>query len=187
MEIEGLNVVDEVKMGMMLAANDRDSVLARARKMEESGLDSIWVGDHIAFHIPVVESLSLLSFCAAATELRRLIREDVGDFDLSRLRLTVSAGESVNPEVLEAWQSLVEAPLLDGYGLERSARPGLVDRMIEFAIRSAREEAVAAGVTPDTPSPTEDGFPLLWAMTWRTRAAAWMLDHRSQLDAALSS
>ena len=33
MEIEGLNVVDEVKMGMMLAANDRESVLARARKM----------------------------------------------------------------------------------------------------------------------------------------------------------
>ncbi|CAM9830851.1 unnamed protein product [Discosporangium mesarthrocarpum] len=68
MEIEGLDVVDEVKMGMMLAANDRESVLARARKMEESGLDSIWVGDHIAFHIPVIESLSLLSFCAAATE-----------------------------------------------------------------------------------------------------------------------
>ena len=68
MEIEGLDVVDDVKMGMMLAASDRDSVLARARKMEASGLDSIWVGDHIAFHIPVIESLSLLSFCAAATE-----------------------------------------------------------------------------------------------------------------------
>ena len=68
MDIAGLNVVDEVKIGMMLSANDRESVLARARKMEKSGLDSIWVGDHIAFHIPVIESLSLLSFCAAATE-----------------------------------------------------------------------------------------------------------------------
>ena len=55
-------------------------------------------------------------FCAAATELRRLIREDVSAFDLSRLRLTVSAGESVNPEVLEAWQKRVGVPLLDGYG-----------------------------------------------------------------------
>ena len=68
MDIAGLNVVDEVKIGMMLAASDRQSVLARAHKMEEAGLDSIWVGDHIAFHIPVIESLSLLSFCAAATE-----------------------------------------------------------------------------------------------------------------------
>jgi len=68
MEIEGLNVVDDVKMGMMLAASDRESVLSRARAMEASGLDSIWVGDHIAFHIPVMEALSTLSFCAAATE-----------------------------------------------------------------------------------------------------------------------
>ena len=37
MDIEGLNVVDEVKIGMMLAASDRESVLSRARKMEESG------------------------------------------------------------------------------------------------------------------------------------------------------
>jgi acyl-coenzyme A synthetase/AMP-(fatty) acid ligase len=55
-------------------------------------------------------------FCAAATELRRLILEDIGGFDLSRLRLTVSAGESVNPEVLAAWQRLTGVPLLDGYG-----------------------------------------------------------------------
>ena len=68
MDIEGLNVVDEMKIGMMFGASDRRSALDRARKMESSGLDSIWVGDHIAFHIPVIESLSLLSFCAAATE-----------------------------------------------------------------------------------------------------------------------
>lgn len=68
MEISGLDIVDEVKIGMMLPASDRASVLGRVRKMEDAGLDSIWVGDHIAFHIPVVESLSLLAFCAAATE-----------------------------------------------------------------------------------------------------------------------
>jgi len=68
MDIAGLNVDDHVKMGMMLGASDRESVLTRARRMEESGLDSIWVGDHVAFHIPVIESLSLLAFCAAATE-----------------------------------------------------------------------------------------------------------------------
>lgn len=76
---------------------------------------------------------------------------------------------------------------LDGYELERSARPDLVDLMIEFAIRSAREEAVGANIEPETTSPNESGFPLLWAVTWRTRAAAWMLDHRCDLQAALSS
>ncbi len=67
MEIEGLAVVDELKMGMMMSGTDRASILARARQLDASGLHSLWVGDHIAFHIPVVESLSLLSFVAAAT------------------------------------------------------------------------------------------------------------------------
>ena len=55
-------------------------------------------------------------FCAAATELRRLIQEDVSGYDLSALKLTVSAGESVNPEIVEAWSRLTGVPLLDGYG-----------------------------------------------------------------------
>lgn len=55
-------------------------------------------------------------FCAAATELRRLVREDVSGFDLGALRLTVSAGESVNPEIVRRWGALTGSPLLDGYG-----------------------------------------------------------------------
>ena len=56
-------------------------------------------------------------FCAAATELRQLVIEDVHPYDLSALRLAISAGETVNPEIIERWRSLIEVPLLDGYGL----------------------------------------------------------------------
>lgn len=55
-------------------------------------------------------------FCAAATELRRLIQIDPGKRDLGALRLTVSAGESVNPEIVRRWTALTGSPLLDGYG-----------------------------------------------------------------------
>jgi probable F420-dependent oxidoreductase len=68
MDLDGLAVVDELKMGLVMPGRDRRTILDMARKVETSGLDSVWVGDHIAFHIPVVESLSLLSFLAAATE-----------------------------------------------------------------------------------------------------------------------
>lgn len=68
MEFEGLALADEIKLGMVMSGPDRASILARARQLDASGLHSLWVGDHIAFHIPVVESLSLLSFVAAATE-----------------------------------------------------------------------------------------------------------------------
>lgn len=55
-------------------------------------------------------------FCAAATELRRLIAEDPSAFDLTALRLAVSAGETVSPEVVRRWRALTGVPLLDGYG-----------------------------------------------------------------------
>ena len=68
------------------------------------------------------ERLALLAkhrvtvFCAAATEFRRLVNEDVSPYDLSALRLTVSAGETVNPEIVRRWRERAGVPLLDGYG-----------------------------------------------------------------------
>ncbi|MBI2748332.1 MAG: AMP-binding protein [Burkholderiales bacterium] len=68
------------------------------------------------------ERLALLAkhrvtvFCAAATELRRLIHEDFSAHDLSALRLAVSAGETVNPEIVRRWRALTGIALLDGYG-----------------------------------------------------------------------
>ncbi len=74
------------------------------------------------------------------------------------------------------------AAILDGYGLAAVDREGFVDKMIEFAIRSAKDEAKTYGVTEATPSPAPDGFPVLWGVTWRTKAACWMLDHREQIQ-----
>lgn len=62
--------------------------------------------------------------------------------------------------------------LVDGYELERNRRLGLVDRMVEFAIRAAQDEAVFHEVGPDTASPADDGFPIAWAISWRARALA---------------
>ncbi|BFM15120.1 acyl--CoA ligase [Maricurvus nonylphenolicus] len=66
--------------------------------------------------IDLLEKYGVSVFCAAATELRKLVQLDVSDRDLSQLRLTVSAGESVNPEVVRAWRDSSGSDLLDGYG-----------------------------------------------------------------------
>ncbi|MCC5857656.1 MAG: AMP-binding protein [Ectothiorhodospiraceae bacterium] len=55
-------------------------------------------------------------FCASATELRRLLNEPLDAQAYPALRLTVSAGESVNPAVVTRWQEVMGTPLLDGYG-----------------------------------------------------------------------
>jgi hypothetical protein len=77
--------------------------------------------------------------------------------------------------------------ILDGYRLDHAARAGFVDRMIKVAIWSAREEALEYNVVADSGSPTPSGYPVLWAVTWRTRSAAWMLDHEETLQRALDS
>jgi probable F420-dependent oxidoreductase len=61
-----------IRCGMVMAGQDRSSVLDLAGKIESAGFDSVWVGDHVSFHIPILESLTLLSFVAAATERVRL-------------------------------------------------------------------------------------------------------------------
>lgn len=66
--------------------------------------------------LELLERHGVTVFCAAATELRRLLLLDLGRRDLTRLRLTVSAGETVNPEIVTAWQRRTGVPLLDGYG-----------------------------------------------------------------------
>ncbi|MEZ4334119.1 MAG: LLM class flavin-dependent oxidoreductase [Myxococcota bacterium] len=146
MELEGLNIVDDLKMGMVMSGADRASILARARQLEASGLDSLWVGDHIAFHIPVVESLSLLSFVAAATErielgtgvlllpLRHptLTAKITGTLDMlsgGRLLLGVGVGGEFPPEF-----AAVGAPIA-----ERGPR---TDEAIEIIRRHWTEKSV---------------------------------------------
>jgi acyl-coenzyme A synthetase/AMP-(fatty) acid ligase len=55
-------------------------------------------------------------FCAPATEFRHLVNTPAGNYDLAALRLCVSAGESVNPEIVKRWHALTGVQLLDGYG-----------------------------------------------------------------------
>jgi len=56
-------------------------------------------------------------FCAAATEFRRLVKERLEPARMPRLRLAVSAGEAVNPEVHHQWHRATGIPLSEAYGL----------------------------------------------------------------------
>lgn len=64
----------------------------------------------------LLEQHRVTCFCAPATELRRLVSAFDSSADLSALRLTVSAGEAVDPDTVLRWTELTGRPLLDGYG-----------------------------------------------------------------------
>src|SRR5437867_4738994 len=62
----------EVRFGVSLGLQSPESLRALATRAEALGYDSIWSGDHIAFHNPTLESLTTLSHLAAVTRRVRL-------------------------------------------------------------------------------------------------------------------
>jgi hypothetical protein len=76
---------------------------------------------------------------------------------------------------------------LDEYGLPLNERDGFVARVAEYAIHSAREEAVEHSVTEtSTSAVSQDGYPVLWAIAWRARSASWILRHQRVLQERLT-
>jgi len=108
----------------------------------------------------LLERYEITCFCAAATELRRLILEDASSYDLSSLRSTVSAGESVNPEIIDRWREVTGTTVLDGYGQTetlmtvtnrpgREVKAGSMGRPlpgVDVAVRTADEMAEPRGL-----------------------------------------
>jgi probable F420-dependent oxidoreductase len=68
----GLQLDKKIFSGIVMTAQHRDGVLTLARRIEDVGFDSIWVGDHVSFYIPILESLTTLAFVAGVTERVRL-------------------------------------------------------------------------------------------------------------------
>jgi acetyl-CoA synthetase/medium-chain acyl-CoA synthetase len=54
--------------------------------------------------------------CAPPTALRLMVREDFSVFRFQHLRHCVSAGEPLNPEVIETWRKATGLTIYEGYG-----------------------------------------------------------------------
>ena len=63
-----------------------------------------------------IERFGVTVFCAAATEFRHLVNEPFTPGALASLRMAISAGESVNPEVLKQWEAKSGVPLVEAFG-----------------------------------------------------------------------
>lgn len=64
----------------------------------------------------LLEKHRVTVYCAPATELYRVIQEDIAVHDLSALRHTVSAGEAMNPAVANAWRAATGLSVAEAYG-----------------------------------------------------------------------
>lgn len=81
-------------------------------------------------HLQLISKLGVTTFCAPPTVFRMFAQMDLGGFDLSTIRHTVSAGEPLNPEAIRIWETATGTTIHDGYGQTETVnivanRPGL--------------------------------------------------------------
>ncbi|MBI2185346.1 MAG: AMP-binding protein [Thaumarchaeota archaeon] len=67
-------------------------------------------------HLDVLQKHHITSFCAPPTAWRRIVLEDLSKYRFPHLRETMSAGEPLNPEVIEKWKQSTHLTIRDGYG-----------------------------------------------------------------------
>ncbi|XZF12578.1 acyl-CoA synthetase [Chitinophagaceae bacterium MMS25-I14] len=68
----------------------------------------------------IISAHNITTLCAPPTALRLLIQEELTAYKFPALRECVSAGEPLNPEVMETWQKGTGLLLRDGYGQTES-------------------------------------------------------------------
>ena len=66
--------------------------------------------------LELIQKYGIGTFCAPPTVYRMLILEDLTKYDLSSIRHSLSAGEPLNPEVIEQWKAATDTVIHDGFG-----------------------------------------------------------------------
>lgn len=66
--------------------------------------------------LKMLERQRVTTFCAPPTAWRALVLQDLSKYDLSTIRHAVSAGEPLNPEVIDTWKQATGLHIREGYG-----------------------------------------------------------------------
>jgi probable F420-dependent oxidoreductase len=83
--------------GIQLSLHSPEAQWALVRRVEELGFDSVWTGDHVSFHNPLYESLTLL---AAYAPITRRIKLGVAVYLLALRAPAVTAKVTATLDVL---------------------------------------------------------------------------------------
>jgi probable F420-dependent oxidoreductase len=163
----------DVRFGVSLAFAPPDTVRKLATRIEALGYDSIWTGDHVQFHNPTFESLTLLSHLAALT---RRVRLGTSVYLLALRQPTIAAKTAATVDVLSGGRLVFgvgvggEFPKeFEASGVPHAERGRRVDEGIEvcrllwakapasFEGRFLRFTDVAL-----SPRPVQEGGPPIW-------------------------
>ena len=64
----------------------------------------------------VLQKYPVSTFCAPPTAYRMMVQEDIKTFQFPKLRHCLSAGEPMNPEVMDEWKEASGLEIREGFG-----------------------------------------------------------------------
>jgi probable F420-dependent oxidoreductase len=162
-----------IRFGVQLSLHPPEEQLALAQRVEALGFDSLWTGDHITFHNPLYESLTLL---AAYTGITRRIKLGSAVYLLALRHPTVVAKITSTLDVLSGGRLIFgvgvggENPKeFEACGVPHHERGARVNEGIEV-VRALWSQTPASfsgrfvkfqGVSID-PKPVQPGGPPIW-------------------------
>jgi 4-hydroxybutyrate---CoA ligase (AMP-forming) len=71
-------------------------------------------------YIEAIAKYGVNTFCAPPTAWRMFIRLDLGGYDFGNLKMSISAGEPLNPEIIDQWKKYTGTEIRDFYGQTES-------------------------------------------------------------------
>ncbi len=81
---------------------------------------AIFVYDFDRFHasdiLPMFAKYHITTFCAPPTILRMMVKQDIGQYDLSSVEHMTTAGEALNPEVFRQFEAATGLQIMEGFG-----------------------------------------------------------------------
>lgn len=66
--------------------------------------------------LEILQKYPISTFCSPPTGYRMMVHEDVKTFNFPKLRHCMSAGEPINPEVMDEWRQATGLEIREGYG-----------------------------------------------------------------------
>ena len=159
--------------GAFLSLHPPETQWALAQRVEALGFDSLWTGDHVSFHTPLYESLTLLASYASVT---RRVRLGTAVYLLALRQATVAAKITSTLDALSGGRLVFglgvggENPKeFEACGVPHRERGARVTEGIE-AVRTLWRDTPATfkgrftafeGVSLD-PKPVQPGGPPIW-------------------------
>lgn len=131
-------------------------------------------------HLKLIDELKITSLCASPTVWRMFIIQDIHGLNLSSLKTAASAGEPLNPEIIERFKKMCGVEIRDGYGQTETVlmvgnfpgvkiKPGSMGKPSPFfkmniadddgnILKNNEEGNLVVEMTPERPLPLMVGY-----------------------------